>query len=136
MLKIVKSTLSVHSTDAIQTAAVTIISYKPLSDLNFAIIGTVTIMYGSYMPSPSLHGVYKPLATYKKIIINSYSKQPRGDDCMITILLSLHDKSQCRSPWLSNNPPPSRIMPCCIFYSHSYQTDAIYAWYITLIVCR
>ena len=56
-LKIVKSTLSVHSTNAIQTAAVTIISYKPLSDLNFA---RYTIMYGSYMPSPPF-GVYMPL---------------------------------------------------------------------------
>ena len=50
-LKIVKSRLSVHSTNAVQTAAVTIISYKPLSDLNFA---RDTIMYGSYMPSPPL----------------------------------------------------------------------------------
>ena len=40
-----------------QTAAFTIISYKPLSDLNFA---RYTIMYGSYMPSSPL-GVYKPL---------------------------------------------------------------------------
>ena len=43
-----KSTLSVHSTNAIQTAAVTIISYKPLSDLKFA---RYTIMYGSYRKS-------------------------------------------------------------------------------------
>ena len=42
-LKIVKS---VHSTNAIQTAAVTIINYKPLSDLNFA---RYTMMYGSYL---------------------------------------------------------------------------------------
>ena len=40
-----------------QTAAVTIISYKPLSDLNFAMY---TGHYGSYMPSPHF-GVYKPL---------------------------------------------------------------------------
>ena len=53
-LKIVKSRLSVHSTNAVQTAAVSIISYKPLSDLNFA---RDTIMYGSYMPSPSLRSI-------------------------------------------------------------------------------
>ena len=53
-LKIVKSRLSVHSTNAVQTAAVSIISYKPLSDLNFA---RDTIMYGSFMPSPSLGSI-------------------------------------------------------------------------------
>ena len=53
-VKIVKSTLSVHSTNAIQTASVTIISYKPLSELNFA---RYTIMYGSYMPSPPLGSI-------------------------------------------------------------------------------
>ena len=42
---------------AIQTAVVTIISYKPLSGLNFA---RHTGQYGSYMPSSHL-GVYKPL---------------------------------------------------------------------------
>ena len=42
-----------------QTAVVTIISYKPLSGLNFA---RYTGQYGSYMPSsPFGHGVYKPL---------------------------------------------------------------------------
>ena len=43
---------------AVQTAVVTIISYKPLSGLNFA---RHTGQYGSYMPSSPL-GVYKPLA--------------------------------------------------------------------------
>ena len=38
----------------IQTAAVTIISYKPLSDLNFA---RYTGHYGSYMPSPPLGSI-------------------------------------------------------------------------------
>ena len=52
--KIIKSTLSVHNTNAIQTAAVTIISYKPLSDLNFV---TYTQHYGSYMPSPPLGSI-------------------------------------------------------------------------------
>ena len=42
---------------AVQTAVVTIISYKPLSSLNFA---KYTDQYGSYMPSSPL-GVYKPL---------------------------------------------------------------------------
>ena len=42
---------------AVQTAAVSIISYKPLSDLNFA---RYIQHYGSYMPSSPL-GVYKPL---------------------------------------------------------------------------
>ena len=47
--------LNMHS--EIQTAAVTIISYKPLSDLNFA---RYTGHYGSYMPSPPL-GSISPL---------------------------------------------------------------------------
>ena len=38
----------------IQTAAVTIISYKPLSDLNFA---RYTGQYGSYMPSSPLESI-------------------------------------------------------------------------------
>ena len=42
---------------AIQTAVVTIVSYKPLSGLNFA---RYTEQYGSYMPTSPL-GVYKPL---------------------------------------------------------------------------
>ena len=42
---------------AVQTAIVTIISYKPLSGLNFA---RYTGQYGRYMPSSPL-GVYKPL---------------------------------------------------------------------------
>ena len=42
---------------AVQTAVATIISYKPLSGLNFA---TYTGQYSSYMPSSPL-GVYKPL---------------------------------------------------------------------------
>ena len=42
---------------AVQTVVVTIISYKPLSGLNFA---RYTGQYGSYMPSSPL-GVYKPL---------------------------------------------------------------------------
>ena len=42
---------------AVQTAVVTIISYKPLSGLNFA---RYTGQYGSYVPSSPL-GVYKPL---------------------------------------------------------------------------
>ena len=42
---------------AVQTAVVTIISYKPLSGLNSA---RYTRHYGSYMPSSPL-GVYKPL---------------------------------------------------------------------------
>ena len=47
-LKIVKSTLSVHSTNAVQTTAVTTISYKPLC------------------PSPfDAFGVYRPLVTHK-----------------------------------------------------------------------
>ena len=45
---------------AVQTAVVTIISYKPLSDLNFA---RYTGQYGSYMPS-SPSGVYKPLVIH------------------------------------------------------------------------
>ena len=44
--------LNMHS--EIQTAAVTIISYKPLSDLNFA---RYTGHYGSYMPSPPLGSI-------------------------------------------------------------------------------
>ena len=39
----------------VQTAAVTIISYKPLSDLNFA---RYTGLYGSYMPSSGPAGTY------------------------------------------------------------------------------
>ena len=46
---------------AVQTAVVTIISYKPLSGLNFA---RYTGQYGSYMPSSPL-GVYKPLSVLK-----------------------------------------------------------------------
>ena len=42
---------------AVQTAVVSIISYKPLSGLNFA---RYAGQYGSYMPSSPL-GVYKPL---------------------------------------------------------------------------
>ena len=42
---------------AVQTAVVTMISYKPLSSLNFA---RYTEQYGSYMPS-SLWGLYKLL---------------------------------------------------------------------------
>ena len=53
-LKIVKL-LNMHS--EIQTAAVTIISYKPLSDLNFA---RYTGHYGSYMPSPPLGSDVQP----------------------------------------------------------------------------
>ena len=45
----------------VQTAAITIISYKPLSYLNFA---RYTQRYGSYMPSSPL-GVYKPLGWIK-----------------------------------------------------------------------
>ena len=45
---------------AVQTAVVTIISYKPLSGLNFA---RYTGQYGSYMPSSPL-GVYKPLVKH------------------------------------------------------------------------
>ena len=45
---------------AVQTAVVTIISYKPLSGLNFA---RYTGQYGSYIPSSPL-GVYKPLLVY------------------------------------------------------------------------
>ena len=45
---------------AVHTAVVTIISYKPLSGLNFA---RYTEQYGSYMPSSPL-GVYKPLKKY------------------------------------------------------------------------
>ena len=51
---------------AVQTAAVTIISYKPLSDLNFA---RYLQHYGSYMPSSPL-GVYKPLVIQT---INKYT---------------------------------------------------------------
>ena len=55
--------MSVYSTNAAQTATVTIISYKPLSGLNFA---RYTILIGSYMPSPPLGSIspwlYKPLA--------------------------------------------------------------------------
>ena len=40
----------------IQMAAVTIISYKPLSDLNFARY-TRTGQYGSYMPSSHLGSI-------------------------------------------------------------------------------
>ena len=50
---------------AVQTAVVTIISYKPLSGLNFA---RYTGQYGSYMPSSPL-GVYKPLLVVMIIII-------------------------------------------------------------------
>ena len=46
---------------AVQTAVVTIISYTPLSGLNFT---RYTEQYGSCMPSSPL-GVYKPLVTYK-----------------------------------------------------------------------
>ena len=46
---------------AVQTAVVTIISYKPLSGLNFA---RYTGEYGSYMHSSPL-GIYKPLVEVK-----------------------------------------------------------------------
>ncbi len=49
-----------RAVSAVQTAVVTIISYKSLSGLNFA---RYTGQYGSYMPSSPL-GVYKPLATH------------------------------------------------------------------------
>ena len=49
-----------------QTAAVTIISYKPLSDLNFA---RYTGHYGSYMPSPPL-GSISPWLYYISIQLN------------------------------------------------------------------
>ena len=45
---------------AVQTAVVTIISYKPLSGLNFV---RYTGQYGSYMPSSPL-GVHKPLVGF------------------------------------------------------------------------
>ena len=44
--------LNMHS--AVQTANVTIISYNPLSDLNFA---RYTQPYGSYMPSSPLESI-------------------------------------------------------------------------------
>ena len=55
---------------AVQTAVVTIISYKPLSGLNVA---RYTEQYGSYMPSSPL-GVYKPLvAVNKKLMFRFHS---------------------------------------------------------------
>ena len=62
MLKIIKSPVCIYS--AVQTAVVTMISYKPLSGLNFA---RYTGQYGSYMPSSPL-GVYKPLVISRKTI--------------------------------------------------------------------
>ena len=50
---------------AVQTAVATIISYKPLSGLNFA---RYTGQYGSYMPSSPL-GVYKPLVLLKLCVL-------------------------------------------------------------------
>ena len=52
-LKIVEF-LNMHSASAVQTANVTIISYKPLPDLNFA---RYTQHYGSYMPSSPLESI-------------------------------------------------------------------------------
>jgi hypothetical protein len=70
-LKIV-TILNTHSAD--QRAAVTIIGYKPLSDLNFA---RYTGHYGSYMPSQSPPlGVYKPLIPYTVL-----GKRHRPLDC-------------------------------------------------------
>ena len=53
---------------AVQTAVVTVISYKPLSGLNFA---RYTEQYGSYMPS-SPSGVYKPLVQANKIVFGLF----------------------------------------------------------------
>ena len=50
---------------AVQTAVVTIISYKPLSGLNFA---RYTGQHGSYMPSSPL-GVYKPLSVLNTCVL-------------------------------------------------------------------
>ena len=62
---------------AVQTGIVTIISYKPLSGLNFA---RCTAVYVSYMPSSPL-GVYKPLFrpilhAHVKIMSPSAPKSP------------------------------------------------------------
>ena len=53
---------------AVQTAVVTIISYKPLSGLNFA---RYTEQYGSCMPSSPL-GVCRPLRTHNLSIASGW----------------------------------------------------------------
>ena len=59
-----------HST--VQTAVVTIISYKPLPGLNFA---RYTEQYGSYMPSSPL-GLYKEAISPWYGIVPKHSPRP------------------------------------------------------------
>ena len=54
---------------AIQTAVATIVSYKPLSGLNFA---RYTGQYGSYMPSSPL-GVYKPMVVHDDCVFFQFN---------------------------------------------------------------
>ena len=63
---------------AVQTAAVTIISYKPLSNLNFA---RYTQHYGSYMPSSPL-GSYKPLTVQYGLVIIEFILCMYGYVCL------------------------------------------------------
>ena len=67
---------------AVQTAVITIISYKPLSGLNFA---RYTGQYGSYMPSSPL-GVYKPLVVVYMGILE-YEVKFDGELPIITIII-------------------------------------------------
>ena len=67
---------------AVQSGVVTIISYKPLSGLNFA---RYTGQYGNYMPSSPL-GVYKPLFTQ---IQEAYSHQLTPHKMLLVRLLSI-----------------------------------------------
>ena len=54
-----KSVLSVHGTDAVQIAAITIISYKPLSDLNFARYILVAIVQREAFEGDNFHGLVR-----------------------------------------------------------------------------
>ena len=87
---------------AVQTAVVTIISYKPLSGLNFA---RYAGQYGSYMPSSPL-GVYYKSSNYSTKKINSVGASIGAKKILLKSLVvlklgwclvnrTLHTKAQC-----------------------------------------
>ena len=59
---IIDQTVVTNAIQIYQTAAVTIISYKPLSDLNFA---RYTILYGRQLHALSPFGDKQPFGVYK-----------------------------------------------------------------------
>ena len=80
---------------AVQTAVVTIISYKPLSGLNYA---RYTEQYGSCMPSSPL-GVYKPMVIATCIIMHCL---PHSGSRTVYLLFSFNFQQQNASQRQTN----------------------------------